>query len=311
MSRKLIILNVLIILNSCSTFKIANKHIHRKLIKNGLVFQQAKLEKYTINYWDSGGDKPVLMLLHGFGATTEFQWYEQVEDFKNNYRLILPDLLYFGGSTANPPGYSIQNQVEAMQELIDKLGINKFYLCGVSYGGLVAAELALVKNQNVKKLIIIDSPIKYFTDADAKAVNEKYKVNGFADLLVPPDFSGLKTLLSICYFNSPKVPRFILKDFYKNLYIEQSAEKKELLHSIDNEKEFFATRNYYFKFPVLLIWGAEDKLIPIHVGKELKEHIGGNATLILIPETAHMPNMEAPKSFNKIVLTFLKEDGQK
>ena len=300
MKIKLTLILTLLFFNSCSVYNIANKHIYHILNKNGLTYQSIQLNNYTINYWDSENEKPVLILLHGFGATTEFQWYKQVKDLSVNYRLILPNLLYFGGSTSTIPSYSIKNQLEAMQLLIDKLTVKTFDLCGVSYGGVVAAELALANQSKVKKLILVDSPVKYFNDADIKSINEKFKVSGLIDLLAPNTYKGLKTLLEIAFVKPPLAPTFILKDMFNNMYNKQVEDKKGLLNSVDNEKEFYANQNYPFQFPVMLIWGAEDKLIPLHIGKQLQEHIGENAQLVI------MPVLEQAKVFNKIVLEFLK-----
>jgi len=286
-------------------YNLANKHIYHIFNKNGLSYHSILLNNYTINYWDSGNEKPVLILLHGFGASTEFQWYKQVKDLSVNYRLILPNLLYFGGSTSNTPSYSIKNQVEAIQLLIDKLNVKTFDLCGVSYGGAVAAELALASQDKIKKLILVDSPVKYFNDEDIKSIAEKFKVSGLIDLLVPKSYKGLKTLLKIAFVKPPLAPAFILKDMFNNMYNKQVEDKKGLLISVDNEKEFYANQNYPFQFPELLVWGEQDKLIPLHIGKQLQEHIGENARLVIIPKAAHMPILEQAKQFNKIILEFL------
>jgi pimeloyl-ACP methyl ester carboxylesterase len=298
---------LLFILCSCSTYKIANRYTAKKLSKSGLHLKELQTGNYKITYWDSEGDKPVLILLHGFGASTQFQWYKQVEDLKSSYRLILSNLIYFGGSTAKIPISSISEQVDAMQTLIDQLGIKTFSLCGASYGGLVSAELAL-KNQNrVKKLILCDAPIKFMNEKDIQLICEKFHVNSVDQLLVPDDYKKLKPLLNIAYLHPPKVPSLMFRSVYKNMYVSEADGQKRLLESLETEKELFASKEYHYKFPVLLIWGAEDKLIPIKVGVELQKHIGANSRLEVIPNTAHMPCLEASKAFNKILIGFLKE----
>ena len=112
--------------------KSLNKYIFRQFSKSGLKQKEIELAGYKINYWDSEENKPVLILIHGFGASTEFQWYQQVQELSVNYRLILPNLLYFGKSNSNPKVYAIKNQVEALQLLLDTLHVDKFNACGVS-----------------------------------------------------------------------------------------------------------------------------------------------------------------------------------
>ncbi len=291
-------------------YNLVNKHVYHILTKNNLVYRTAQLGNYSITYWDSESEKPVLVLLHGFGASTEFQWYKQVKELSVNYRLILPNLLYFGESKAVTPKYSIGDQVMAMQALLDKLSIQSFNLCGVSYGGVVAAELALKNKDKVQKLILVDSPVKYFNDDDIKSACDKFKVSDLINLLCPENYKGLKPLLAIAYAKPPYAPTFILKDMFDNIYNKQVEDKKGLLREVELEKEFYSNRNYNFNFPVLLVWGEEDKLIPSRIGKQLNEHIGSNSKLVIIPNAAHMPALEQAKVFNKTILDFLLKGNQ-
>ena len=103
---------------------------------------------------------------------------------------------------------------------------------------------------------------------------------------------------------------FILKDMFDNIYNKQVEDKKGLLRDVELEKEFYSNRNYNFNFPVLLVWGEEDKLIPSRIGKQLNEHIGSNSKLVIIPNAAHMPALEQAKVFNKTILDFLLKGNQ-
>ena len=265
------------------------------------------MQDCTIAYWDSENDKPVLILLHGFGASTEFQWYKQANEFSKQYRVILPNLLYFGESSSQTPDFSVASQVKAIQELIDKLGLRSFNLGGVSYGGLIAAELANVEKDKIKKLVIIDAPLKFFTREDNKAVLQNYNVASYEELLVPSDYKKLKRLLNVAYQNPPLAPDFGLKSFYKHSVLIHAKEQRELIRSLATQQTEYVQHDYIFDFPVLLLWGENDKLIPLHVGNELKEYFGKNSELKVIPNTAHMPILEDPKSANKIILEFLKK----
>lgn len=307
MKQKVTFISMLLILSSCNTYRIASRYTARKLNQSGLVLKEFRAGHYTISYWDSGGDKPVLILIHGFGASTQFQWFRQVGALKDSYRLILPNLIYFGGSTADPQIFSIDEQVKAMQGLIDHLDIQTFSLCGISYGGLISAELGLAAPQKIKKLVLCDAPVKFITTADLRAAAQHFSVRSINELLIPPDHKKLKPLFKVAYAHPPYVPSFMLKSVYKNMYVPFAKEQNGLLNSLESEEPIYTAKNYLFKFPVLLIWGAGDQLIPVTTGRQLQQHIGGNARLEIIPGTAHMPNIEAPKAFNKILLDFLNE----
>lgn len=307
MNFRILSIAFLFLLTSCSTYKIAKHVTDRKFNKSGLEYKQVELGNYTITYWDSENDKPVLILLHGFGASTQFQWFNQVQALRKDYRLILPNLIYFGGSDSKMPVSSVGEQVQAVQALIDKLQVKRFSLCGVSYGGLVSAELALKNKERVQKMVLCDAPVKFMEQKDLQEVCDKYHVCCVDQLLVPDDYRKLKPLMGIAYAHPPNPPLFMFKSFYNNMYIKQAEGKKRLLNGLESEKDIYASRVYDFTFPVLLIWGAEDKLIPLKVGQELQKHIGGSAKLEVIPNTAHMPSLEDPEVFNKILVGFLKE----
>ena len=65
----------LLTLFSCDIYKVANKHIDKKMEDASLKLKTAIVEGDTIEYWDNELDKPVLLLVHGFGASTKFQWF--------------------------------------------------------------------------------------------------------------------------------------------------------------------------------------------------------------------------------------------
>lgn len=293
--------------NACSIYNIAYRHVSGKLKHNGLVNKVVKIENYTINYWDSENDKPVLLLLHGFGASTEFQWYKQVKALAKEYRLILPNLLFFGGSSSSAAQYRIADQVSAVEALLAHLGVDRFYAAGTSYGSVVAAELALRQPQRIQKLALFDSPLKYFKQEDVLPICREFGVETPGDLLVPKEPILLRSLLKIAYSRPPKAPLWVLRDMHRHLYIEQAEEKRQLLQAMAADGAEFSARHYPFDFPILLLWGAEDRLIPVEIGEKLKADFGENAELHVIPKTAHAPNLENAKLFNQLFLAFLKK----
>ena len=157
------ILLSLIILSSCSPYKFVDKHTKKKLKKAGLEHFVLDSEDYTFSYWDTGEkEKPVYFLLHGFGSSTNLHWYQQAKLLAKTHRLILPNLLYHGSKVKGQEKYGIQDQVEAMSHLLKELKIDSMVLGGISYGGLVAAELGMQEKEKVRKLTIFSSPVKFF-----------------------------------------------------------------------------------------------------------------------------------------------------
>ncbi len=104
--------------------------------------------------------KPALLLLHGF-PQSHAMWHRTAQLLKNDFFLVMPDLRGYGDSskpTAQAQHVQASKRVMAqdMVDVMDALGIDKFYLCGHDRGGRVAHRLALDHPQRVQKLCVID-----------------------------------------------------------------------------------------------------------------------------------------------------------
>ena len=226
---------------------------------------------------------------------------------EEHYRVIVPNLLYFGKShPINGDHYALENQVDMMLSLLKDLSIGKFTLCGVSYGGVVSAELARRIPDQINKLVLFDTPVKFFNQQHVDEINANYNVSNFIELFVPEHHRGLKKLLSVAYYKPPKIPVFLFKEFYNQIYKPNLAHIKQLLIYSMNNVGLLSEANYKFSFPTLLIWGSDDDIIPVSVAQLLQNHMN-DCRLEVIPKTKHMPNIENPKQFNKLLINFLTE----
>lgn len=290
---------------SCNLYKVAEKHVDKKIqaakMNGGIIhFGSGQLE-----FWDSGGDKPVLVLVHGFGATAKYQWFKQVEWLTQHYRVIMPNLNYFGKTKPSEPTYTVQGQVETVHRLLDMLNIKSYQLCGVSYGGLVAFEMAQQRPEPVQKLIAFDTPVKFMYEEDITATCQRFKVESVEELFAPSNPKGLKKLMYLASMKRSVVPASWLKEFYEDLYAGDLPDKRKLISQLLADINLYNARTYDLKMPVLLIWGDNDPVIPVDRGALLKEHIGENAQFHVIRNGAHMPNLTKTKKFDRIFQEFL------
>lgn len=292
---------------SCSTYKIANRHLDRKMEKAEMeISTWTNLDGDVIEYWDSGDTtKPVMLLVHGFGATTKYQWYKQVKMLSKDYRLIAPNLNYFGQSQPVNPNYSVAGQVELLEKLVDFLEIDSLSVFGVSYGGLVGIEFAKRHVDKTTQLLLFDTPVKFADSSNIVAVKEYFNVASVEELFVPSDAKGLNKLMYLATGKKSHIPKGFLTDFYEKCYAYNLEDKRKLITGLLDDLTFYQTSEYAFDCPVLLIWGSEDKVVPLETGEKLQEYLGDQATLKVIQKAAHMPNLTHTKKFNKIVQEFL------
>ncbi len=110
--------------------------------------------------WQSHGERPVLVLLHGF-PETHVLWHRVAQQLRGHYRLVMPDLRGYGESSCelgepDHANYSKRAMAQEVIDLLDALGVDDFYLCGHDRGGRVAHRLALDHPARVRKLCVLD-----------------------------------------------------------------------------------------------------------------------------------------------------------
>ena len=307
MARLIYLICLLTISSSCSTYSVVNHHVQSKFSRAGLHHHIIETEASQMDYWDSETDKPAIVLIHGFGATASFQWLRQLNTLKEDYRVIVPNLLYFGDSRPlTESTFELQSQVEHVTTLLNALEIDQFIICGVSYGGLVSGEIARQNPKRVAKLILLDAPLKFYGAPDIDFVCQKYEVEKIEDFFVPYDYRGMKKLVKAGFHHPPPVPGIFLKSFYKEQYESNASELRLLLISLQSEEEKYAQMDYLFPFPVLLLWGKEDDIVQTKRAFELNEYLS-NSQLQVISRSKHFPNLERHRKFNRHLMQFLHE----
>lgn len=287
--------------------KSSDSYAKWKLKKAGLRHHILDVDNYTFSYWDSGSKiKPVYFLFHGYGTPTHLQWFQQVKMLSKTHRIILPNLLYFGSTMKGEKKYRTEDQVEAMSILLKELKIDSLILGGYSYGGIVAAELALKEKNKIKMLTIFSSPLKFFNKEDSASILVKGKTKNIPELLVPPNIEVATKFIKLLQYSERRIPKFIIKNFYENLFQDEqkNSNYRALLSDLLSKMDYFKNQDYTFNYPVLLIWGENDELIPKRIGIELKDYFT-SSELHIIPKAGHLLNIEQKRKFNTVLHEFL------
>ncbi|RZS27286.1 hypothetical protein BHM03_00060734 [Ensete ventricosum] len=270
--------------------------------------------------------KPPLLLIHGFGPRATWQWRSQIAPLAARFDLIVPDLLFFGGSTTRSPQRSEAFQAAALGRLLDALGVApprraRVSVMGTSYGGFVAYHVARAMGPDrVERVVIASSDLLKGPEDDKALVERADGRGGVADLLLPRTTADMRRLVRVAVHRPPRfMPEFIVRDMLRvnvqlcPLHFPQSysliSSNLESIdkHSLANKDEII---NYMHRFhcslqQVLMIWGENDQIFPVAKAIEMQKHLGGNARLEVLQKTGHMPQMEDAGRFNKVVLTFL------
>jgi pimeloyl-ACP methyl ester carboxylesterase len=211
-------------------------YFRRRFAAAGLVEATVPLDggATTVHCWrfppgpgaaaDGEGDaRPVLVLLHGFGPPATWQWRRQVGPLSRRFRLIVPDLLFFGGSSTTSsaaPGagrVSEAQQAEAVAKLVAAVVAGapaRVSVAGTSYGGFVAYHVARLLGPAVVERVVIASSDLLKAADDDRALLRRGGAERVEDVMLPRSPEQMRRLLQLAYHRPRRfTPGFVLRDF--------------------------------------------------------------------------------------------------
>jgi len=248
--------------------------------------------------------KKTLLLIHGYQGGAIAQWSQNVEELSKHFNIVVPDLNCHG-RTDFSSDYSIEMQVDLVNEMLqfnnEKWANENLIVIGSSYGGLVGARFTEKYPEKVKAYVSYDGLTgcfnKSFTDSIAMSVGAKDAIA----LLNPTSGKELKKLASL---EKPvRIPSFILNQIAAQHFMVQREHKIALLEYLNQHEAELNNHTFQWKCPVYLVWGENDKIIPLSTANCLKQKYQIPEDCVYVyPKTGHILNMQNPKAFNKWVI---------
>lgn len=252
-------------------------------------------------YYEVAGGGGPLVLVHA-GIADGRMWDAQVDAFSAHYRTIRHDMRGFGRSPMVEGPYSHHADLRA---LLDALGVERASFVGCSRGGGAVLDFALENPGRVGALVLVGSAVGGF-EFDEEPPEEW-------DELVAADEAGdlerVSELEVRMWVDGPRRSPGVVDPAVRDLVGEMNliALKNEALgigEELDPQPPA-ATRLSQIRAPTLVLVGEEDRP-RILAAADLLEREIPNARKTVIPGTAHVPNMERPEEFNRLVLDFLQ-----
>ncbi|KAI3925306.1 hypothetical protein MKX01_035423 [Papaver californicum] len=282
-------------------------HLRNTFTSSDLSTKSISIDSDTnIHYWSPVQPLalPPLVLLHGFGGNSLWQWSKQVQYFSTRFTLYVPDLIFIGKSVTKSSERSEVFQAVSVGRLLELLGVTRYSVMGTSYGGFVAYHMARLWPDRVEKIVIANSALN-ITSKDVEELLKKAKIENIESLFMPSSPAELLTCIRLMHKRFPiYIPEFLLKDFLNILCNENRKERLELLKGTIVGKEDVISI-LPLQQEVLLVWGEDDPIFPLEKGYELKKLIGDKVRMEVMLKTSHTPQIENPKQFNNIVMKFL------
>jgi pimeloyl-ACP methyl ester carboxylesterase len=258
------------------------------------------------------GEGPPLVFLHGLSGSWP-NWLEQLPVFARDHRVIAMDLPGFGYSPMPAGTITISAYARILDQLLGKLGVDAAATVGNSMGGFIAAELAIAFPQRVERLVLISAAgISTNGRRDAQrivpALRRAEKVIGVytAWLAAHSDavtrYPGLRNAALGLVTRHPS-------RLNSALAAEQlrGAGKPGFMQALQANIDYpIRERLPEIACPTLIVWGEEDKVIPVRDAGIFEELIP-DSRKVLFEDTGHMAMLERPAAFNELLREFLSE----
>lgn len=256
-----------------------------------------------------GSGDPILAV-HGLGASV-YSW-RKLKGRLPNHKLILVDLKGHGQSPKpQDTHYSIPEQAELVLQFIREQDLKNLTLMGNSYGGavslLVAIRLCKEDPGRLSKLILIDSG-GYNQDLPWHLKLIRTPVLGWLALhLVPPSMNTF-TVLLYSYCKKRLITWEQIKAYAKS--ISSPGGRHALLQvakqAVPDNFEELTAQYPTICVPTLIVWGRNDKVIPLSIGEKLDQAIP-DSRLVIIEQAGHVPQEEKPEETISHIVKFLKD----
>lgn len=242
------------------------------------------MEKVNVNgielaYTRRGKGTP-LVLLHGFPLDHHL-WDQAADHLEGIFDLILPDLRGFGGSTTVDTPYTMDDLASDIAGLLDQLGVEKAAIAGHSMGGYVALAFARLFPGRVSGLGLISSQVL----ADPPDRKEgRYKT---AADVAEKGTGGVVDAMTTKFTSNPELQAFARKNMEGQSPAAFIGALKAMAERQDSTSLLAS-----MKYPVVVLHGDADELIPVDRAREVREALP-QARYVELKGVGHIPMLEA------------------
>jgi pimeloyl-ACP methyl ester carboxylesterase len=252
---------------------------------------------YRLHYFEaspSGGGGTPLVLVHGLGARGE-DWGAMMPALAaKGFHVYVPDLLGYGRSPKPDVDYSIPLEEQIVVDFMQAVHVPRADLGGWSMGGWIAMKLALDHPEMVDRLMIYDSAGTYFP------------ATWKADLFTPSDVAGVRELIAMLTPKPQAMPEFAAEAALRKLQGNAWVLNRSMA-SMTNGKDLLDFRLYQISEPMLIVWGAEDELIPLTVGERIHKSVP-QSVLNIVEGCGHLAPAECPRPVVESTVDFLRSE---
>jgi len=273
--------------------------------------QYIQVQGHRIRYWQQGDSGSIVLLLHGISCSV-LEWEHNIAALATQHRVIALDLL--GCGLSDKPlnaSYDMESQARFVFDFMDAMGLSNVSLVGNSMGGRIAMECAAMHPERINAMAL-SAPAGVGVDTLFNFRLASIPVLG--ELLTKPSMFGLTMIWKLAFHDKSFVTRALVAE--KVMLAQQPNAQAVFLTTLRSLLSFggfhkaprqaFHARISKIRCPSLVIWGQQDRFLPVSHVKVLRSLLP-HARYELVDHCGHVPMTEITDRFNRMVLEFLKQ----
>jgi pimeloyl-ACP methyl ester carboxylesterase len=277
---------------------VADQQIRFHLWREDVKSEYVEAGGYRLHYFEAspgnGSGGTPLVLVHGLGARGE-DWSAMIPALAaQGFHVYVPDLLGYGRSPKPDVDYSISLQEQTVAEFMRAMHVPRADVGGWSMGGWVVMKLALDHPEMVDRLVIYDSAGVYFP------------ATWEPELFTPADVVGVKKLMALLSPKPRPLPNFAseaaLRKLERNAWVIRRS-----MTAMTSGRDLLDFRLYQISQPMLIVWGAQDDLIPLSAGEAIHKRVP-QSVLNIVEGCGHLAPAECPRPVIEGTVEFLKAE---
>ena len=276
---------------------------------------QWQWQGHHIRYQTAGISGPVLILIHGFGASSD-HWRKNLPELGVEHRVYAIDLLGFGLSAKPKPTpklpYSFETWAQLVLDFSQQIIGEPVFLLGNSIGCIVALQAAVTNPNQVRGVVMLNCSLRMLHERKRAALPWPQRT-------FSPWFQKILAVRSIGHFFFGRLARpSVVRNILKKAYARTEAVTDELIEFLMVPAQDPGAADVFLAFiqyshgplaedllpqlscPVLCLWGAQDPWEPISQGQAYSEY-PAVTEFIALEGVGHCPQDEAPELVNPLI----------
>jgi pimeloyl-ACP methyl ester carboxylesterase len=258
-----------------------------------------------VNYIELG-EGPPLVFVHGLAGCWQ-NWLENIPHFARRHRVIAIDLPGFGESELPREDISIPGYGRFVDDFLGEIGVERASIVGNSMGGFISAEVAVSHPSRVDKLALVSAAgvmtVRHIELTLAKRLSKAFHAGSARVIARRQSIVRRRRLRRMLLYGVVRYPELLQPELVYE--IASGGGKPGFLDAFKAILDYdISDRLPEVEHPTLIVWGRDDRIVPVG-GAYRYEQLIPDARRVIFEDTGHVPMIERPALFNRLLEDFL------